>query len=471
MRREIIVLFLSIITILTFLMPCSHFSEGMVWIYIAMGAICALPFFFVKECDNNIRMIFLRPSFLFVIAYLIVFFQRPADYLLGYVSGYIKIGEVRFMLTSLNYAVVGLCLFIIGYLIESKKSTSGRNIWFHTNIVSLNIYAVLSSVLIVLVLLLVPKEVLMGGYSNDMLTNASIYNYLASWSNTILIAYIVQFTINAKQTRELEGCSVIRYLRGVGIWQNANVIVYTLIVLNVGDRGPLVVMVFSYYLSYIIVSNRKLSKILILIAFCLGVVVTSILGDTKQYRDNNTIMDRLTSLYENQDNQPKESFLPATEQLSGSYCCLPIALQMVPEHEDFSYGASTISDLVSGIPFVGRFFHLPASTSYRISRYAMGEDFSFGLGTNCLAALYMDGGLFFIILGMFVFGIVLRKFEVYIFSGTASSFFVFCMAFYFLTRVVYIPRSSLFSPFKYALWMYLIMSLISYLSAKRRRSL
>ena len=98
------------------------------------------------------------------------------------------------------------------------------------------------------------------------------------------------------------------------------------------------------------------------------------------------------------------------------------------------------------------------------------EDFSFGLGTNCLAALYMDGGLFFIILGMFVFGIVLRKFEVCIFSGTASSFFVFCMAFYFLTRVVYIPRSSLLSPFKYALWMYLIMSLISYLSAKRRRS-
>ena len=208
-----------------------------------------------------------------------------------------------------------------------------------------------------------------------------------------------------------------------------------------------------------------------MIAFCLGIVVTSILGNTKQYRDNNTIMDRLTSLYENQDNQPKESFLPATEQLSGSYCCLPISLQMVPEHEDFSYGASTFSDLVSGIPFAGRFFHLPASTSYRISRYAMGEDFSFGLGTNCLAALYMDGGLFFILLGMFVFGIVLRKFEVCVFSGTASSFFVFCMAFYFLTRVVYIPRSSLLSPFKYALWMYLIMSLISYLSAKRRRSL
>ena len=470
MRKEVIILFLSILTFSTFFLPCDQFSRSMVWIYVLTGIICALLFFLNKEYDNNIRMIFLRPSLVFVIAYLIVFFQRPIDYLLGYASGYLKIGEVRFMLTSLNYAVVGLSLFIIGYLIAAKRTRTGKDIRLHTNIVSPTIYAVLSSILVAFVIILVPKEVLLGGYNNDMLTNASIYNYLASWSNTILIAYLVQFTINAKQTQELEGCSVIKYLRSVGIWQNMNVIIYTLIILNVGDRGPLIVLALSYYLSYIIVSNRKISKIRIIAVFCIGVVITSILGNTKQYRDNNTIMDRLISLYENKQDQPKDSFLPATEQLSGSYCCLPIALQMVPEYKDFSYGGSIFSDLVAGIPFIGRVFDLPASTSYSISEYAMGADFSFGLGTNCLAALYMDGGLFFIILGMFAFGIILRKFEVCIFSNTTSSFFVFCMAFYFLTRVVYIPRSSLFSPFKYALWMYVIMALISYLAPKKRYS-
>ena len=200
MRKEVIILFLSILTFSTFFLPCDQFSRSMVWIYVLTGIICALLFFLNKEYDNNIRMIFLRPSLVFVIAYLIVFFQRPIDYLLGYASGYLKIGEVRFMLTSLNYAVVGLSLFIIGYLIAAKRTRTGKDIRLHTNIVSPTIYAVLSSILVAFVIILVPKEVLLGGYNNDMLTNASIYNYLASWSNTILIAYLVQFTINAKQT-------------------------------------------------------------------------------------------------------------------------------------------------------------------------------------------------------------------------------------------------------------------------------
>lgn len=474
MKREYIVIFLLIIIFVNFLLPLSQFSETVAWIYIAIGLLCAVLFFCVRECNNNIRKTFLRPSYLFVIAYLIVFFQRPADYMLGYVNGYIKVGEVRYMLMSLNYAVVGLCCFIIGYLIVSRKTTllssSGLS---RISMVSPVIYAVLSSGLIILTIVLVPKEILLGGYSNDMLTNASIYNYFASWCNTILIAYIVQFTINAKQTKELEGCSFTQYFKNIGIWQNVNVILYAFIILNVGDRGPLIIVALSYYISYIILSNRTPSKVRIIIALCIGVVTLSILGDTKQYRKDNTIVDRLVMLYTNQreNQEPKSSFLPATEQLSGSYCCLPIALQMVPEYEDFRYGTYVVSDLVAGIPFVGRLFQMPPSTSYQISKYALGDDFNFGLGTNCIAALYMDGGLFFIMLGLFIWGIALRKFEICIFSRTMQSFFVFCMAFYFLTHVVYIPRSSLLSPFKYALWMYLVMTIFSFLPIRKGRTI
>lgn len=469
MRKEYIIFLLSLIAIISFAIPSTPFEANAVWIMVALSVAAGLLILANKENDKNIRLIYLRPSYLFVLSYLIVFYQRPIDYVLGYVSDYIQLGEIQYMLQSLQYALTGLCMLGIGYLFEARKNTKRNQKQYNVPIANPRFYAVLSSILIVMVVLLVPRNVLMGGYSNDMLTNATLYNYLASWSNTILIAYIVQFTSNAKQTNEFAGRSLMDYIKGFGWWQNINVVTYSLLILNVGDRGPLIVLAFSYYISYIIVSKKQLSRVKITTALCIAVIITSLLGDTKQYRDNNTIFERLTLVFKHKSNEPKGSFLPATAQLSGSYSCLPIAMQMVPNQEDFSYGSSIVGDFTSGIPFAGRFFNFAPSSSYSISKYALGDNFTFGLGTNCIAALYMDGGLFLITLGMLLFGIVLRKFEVSIFANTTSSFFVFCMAFYFLIHVVYIPRSTLLSPFKYALWMYVVMTLYMHISTRKRK--
>lgn len=446
-----------LITLFSLAIPDSDYSVSLVWLCSLLAIFISILFLFNYERNNNIKTVFLRPSFLLVFAYLVVFFQRPIDYTLGYSFSYIQLGESRYMMKSVKYALIGLCMFCIGYQSMYQKSYTANKSNFHTKQVSLSFYAFLSSVIIGLVLVLVPREILMGGYSNDMLTNATIYNYLASWSNTILIAYIVQFTLNAKQSHKLDGCTLITFLKSIGLWQNINVLLYCYLILNVGDRGPIIVLAFAYYISYIIVAKKRLSKIKLVTALVAGILLSSILGDTKQYRDNNTIIDRLTSVYENKTYKEEESFLPATNQLAGSYCCLPLALQLVPDKEDYTYGKVMLSEVLSSIPFSGRLLTQPESSSYRISKYAMGDDFTFGLGTNCIAALYMDGGFIFIILGMLLFGILLRKFEVCIFSDTTSSLFMFCMAFYFLTRAIYIPRSTLLSPFKYAFWMYIVM--------------
>lgn len=469
MKREIIIIVLIIVVALSTIIPYSEYSCDMVMLFVIIAVIVAVLFFITQEKNSNIRRIFLRPSSLFVLTYLIVYFQRPVDYLLGYQDGYLNLGEIKFMLPSLKYAIIGLCMFLIGYLIYAKHDhlADRKEELCKMKIVSLKAFALLSSILIVLVLLIVPKEILMGGYSNDMLTNASVYNYLASWCNTILIAYVVQFTYRAKQTEELEQCGVVQYIKKYGVWQNLNVVTYVLVILNVGDRGPLIALIFSYYISFMVVSRKNISKIGITIALCLGMFITSLLGETKQYRDNNNIFDRLCSVIKD-DKIQQDSFFPMTSQLAGSYCCLPIAMQMVPDIEDFSYGLSTVGDVIVSIPFVGRLLSLPESSSYKISKFALGDYFSYGLGTNCIASLYMDGGVIFITIGMFLFGVLIRKFEVYIFSNRTSSFFIFCLAFYFLSHIISIPRSTLLSPFKYALWMYLIIIVISHMATRKK---
>lgn len=452
-------LIVILVAIFAVSLPIDDYSQILVFATSSLAMVLGIAFLSNKDSNIHIRNIFLRPSFLFILAYLIVFFQRPLDYALGYSFNYTQLGDVRFMAQSLKYALLGLCMFIIGYMYESKRVNVTSAAPLKIKIVSLNFYAFLSSLFIALVFILVPKEILMGGYSNDLLTNATIYNYLASWSNTIMICYVAQYTLNAKQTGAYLDSTPLQFIKSFGIWQNVNFLTYCYMILNVGDRGPLIVLAFAYYISYIVVSHRKLSKVKLIIALCAGILMSSILGDTKQYRNNNTIFDRLSSVFENKGTELQTSFLPATEQLSGSYCCLPLAIQMISSKDEYTYGGSTIGDLSAGIPFSGRILELPESTSYRISKYALGDSFSFGLGTNCIAALYMDGGIIFICLGMLLFGILLRKFEVCIFIDTTKSLFIFCMAFYFLTRVIYIPRSTLMSPFKYALWMYVLMAL------------
>lgn len=452
---------LLIVALLALFIPDFLYSKELVWMCIGMAIF--IFWLFISSCETNlnIKAVFLRPSILFLIAYLIVFFQRPLDYSLGYSFDYIRLGDYRLMLKSLKYAIIGLCMFCIGYYIALTKVSQNVSRQIHARVINTNFYSFLSSVIICMLLAFVPRQILMGGYSNDMLTNATIYNYLASWSNMILIAYIVQFTMNAKQTNSLAGCSPLEYIKSTGAWQTLNVIIYTIIILNVGDRGPIIILALAYYISYIIIAKRYLSRLKLILILIIGIFISSILGETKKYRDDNTILDRLTAVFNDETSnvEPKESLIEATNQLAGSYCCLPIAMQMVPENDDYTYGKALLGDVVSSVPFIGRVLTLPQSASYRISYYALGNDFSFGLGTNCIASLYMDGGICMIIVCMFLFGFILRKFEVCIFSETTSSFFVFCLAFYFLAHVVYIPRSTLLSPFKYALWMYVIMAI------------
>lgn len=453
-----------VIALLSLCIP-EAYSDSAIYAGVSLAFLVAVVFMFSREKNDAIRIVFLRPSVLFIISFLVVFFQRPLDYALGYDFTYIQMGSPSYMIRSIKYALTGLCMFCCGYLFEAQKINSTTHSR-QAKQVNPNIFALLSSILIILVILFVPKSILMGGYNNDMLTNATLYNYLASWSNTLLITYLVQFTINAKQTDELAGVSVWQYLKKVGIWHNCNVMAYALLTLNVGDRGPLIVMALAYYISYIIVSHKSLSRIKVTLALLTGMMVVSILGDTKQYRDNNTIFDRLVERSNEQEITEKTSSIPLTEQLSGSYCCTPIALQMVPGNQDYTYGMSLLTDITSSIPFIGRFLKQPPSASYRISRYAIGDNFSFGLGTNCIASLYLDGGLIFIVLGMLLFGVLMRKMEISIFSDS-TSLFMFCFSFYFLTHVVSIPRSTLLSPFKYAIWMYLVLVLFRYISSVR----
>lgn len=454
------------LTLSALIMPTED-SNNIIWAYEIIALVSIIVFFFYKEPVEQVRRITFRPILLFIFAFFIVCFQRPVDYLLQFVDGWYYVGDASLMPFCLKLSVVGLNSLLLGYLSRLNKTTYTSSFNLCTPIVSTKFYSFILTVLLLAIFVLVPRTILMGGYGQTLLSAAGTYNYLSSWCSAFILAFIVQFSINAKRTEELLGCSIKKFIQTMGLWQNILVLIYTLMILNVGDRGPLIVAGVAYYLSFAIVSKKKLSKTYVILFVVIGIVVSSFLGATKQYRDNNSFFERVEAMLSGEGVSLSESISPATYELSNSYNCIAYSVEMIEKGDSYQMGLLQISGLLSGIPFVNRFLHIPSGSSSKISHFVQGDEITYGNGTTCISDLYLDGGIFFIIMGMFIWGRMLRRFEVVLFTDSSNSLFVFCMAIFFLAHVIYIPRSTILSPFKYALWVYVIMYLYNKHSLRR----
>jgi len=456
---------LFILSFIAVIIPGS-LTNSNIWAYEIIAIASVLVFLFYKEPVAQVKRITFRPVFLFIFAFCIVFFQRPIDYIMGYVSGWFYVGETHYMPFCLKLAIWGLNAFLLGYLSRLNRTEYSQTFSIDAPIVSTKFYTVVLTLLLLAIFILVPRAILMGGYGQALLSAAGIYNYLSSWCSAFILAFLVQFSINAKRSNSLYNCSLLEFVKSMGTWQNFVVVLYTIMILNVGDRGPLIVACVAYYISYAIVSKKKLSKTLVFSFIAIGVVVSSFLGMTKQYRDNNSFFERAETLFSGGGFDQSESVCPPTYELSNSYNCMAFSVEMIDKGEHYQYGLLQIGGSLSAIPFINRFLHLPQGSSSKISHFVQGDEITYGNGTTCISDLYLDGGLLLVIIGMFIWGRLLRRFEVILFTDSSGSLFVFCMAMFFLAHVIYIPRSTILSPFKYALWVYIVMYLYNKMSVR-----
>lgn len=447
-----------ILLTIAILLPTDGLTNQRVWMYEIIALLSLVLFINKSEDIQDLKTVTLNPVYLFLFAFYIVFYQRPIDYILGFIDGWYYVGKTSLMLLSLKYSTIGIICFYIGYSYQAgKRHFPQPRKEYRAVVVSPKFYTLISSLLLLGIFILVPKSVLMGGYGQQMLSEAGTFNYLSSWCSSFIIAFLVQFSLNEKKGGETQEITIKLFLKKIGMWQNINVLLYALIILNVGDRGPLIVVGLAYYISYVIVCKTKMSKKVIASALVIGILGSMYLGFTKQFRDNNSFFDRVEAVLDNREYIGYISFFAPTFELSGSYNCLPFSIEMIEQGNDYGYGTLQVAGFLSTIPFVNRFLHLPASSSYQISHFVQGDEITYGNGTNCIADLYLDGGLLLIIIGMLLCGRIFRWFEVSLFTDNYHSLFVFCMAFFFLSHVVYIPRSTILSPLKYALWIYVIM--------------
>ena len=465
MSRSIYMPMLVAAFLVAFFMDTSYLNVSGAIVLLSIGILLPIMFVFYKDANSDISRIYFRPIHLFLLSFMIVSFQAPIDILLGYQLDYYNVGRLDLMPESVRVSLIGMIVFLVGYIFKQdyiiQEDSSFVN---RMSPAPTTIYKLLTSVMLIVTLILVPKSVLFGGYHTQEVVSSG-YNYFASWCSVFYCAFFIQYTINMKLEGKGRGWSVKQLLKDIGWWQNINMMVYLLIILNLGDRSPLIQVIFIYYIVYLSVTGICPSKKTLITGLTAGVFIAAFLGYSKGFRDNNSIFERVNATWESNPYEDlQESVIPTTYELSTSYRCLPYSIADIQSFGNYGYGKYQISYILSSIPFMNSILNLPKPTSDYISHLIQGEILTYGNGSSVISDFYLDGGLIGVMLGMFIFGYFVRQFELVLFSNKKASLFLYCCAFYFSFHFISVPRSILLLDLKYSVWLTVIIYLYQRLS-------
>jgi len=396
---------------------------------------------FTKKKDRNAVNLFT----LFMISFLIVNFQAYIDMVLGFVdveNKFIWKGW-RSVHSSAYLSVAALSSFLLGYKgirkKEEKRSTTRR-------LPSISLIAKINGVAFLGFIIFVNKAYIFGGYGKEDL------GFLGGNFALLFESSIVSFlAVSAFRNMKRGGKDILNYFLEVK-WVLIFSLIYLFLVVISGDRGPLIFIGLSFLLHFILVTNKKVSYILLLGGLFLGLTFLSILGQTRQAKGAD-FSERLSSRKANYYDAYPESFSMGTKELAGSIRVNHIAVDYFPDRFPHAYGFLTLQELLLIIPGLkGAFidgFGVPkylTSSAQFITFISLGPNATWGVGTACVADVFINFGLYGVVIGFILFGILARKFDRIISLKNANSVYFLALLFLYFSYSVYLPRGTLLYP-------------------------
>ncbi len=405
-------------------------------------------------------------SLFFVFSYVIVFFQKYIDLVLGicdfdndtFVSANIV---VKCCLIS----TIGLTAFYLGYLGFSSKNKRPYKSYQKIDITFLRYLLGISLILYVVF----NQWVFEGVVYNQALLEAQA-GTMTLYSGMLLqiISFLyVAYSIYNNQNIQSIGI----FFKKMGFIFHLSVFVYIYMNLLVGDRGPIMQFLLLYLVSFIFISgkNIKIWKLAI-IGFFVALLFT-LIGLTRQ-NDETTINQAMVSI-----NERVNTISPLTIELAGSVNTLHYSVSTVPEHHPFLWGSFQIRQLFASVPFLGRIvgnflnsgfqYH---SSAFFITWIRQGEFYQYGSGTSCNADLYLSFGVWGVLLGLFLWGWVLYKIEKGFFLCKKNVVKIILYLFA-VTYSIYIPRATILDFFNYCMFTLILHFFYSKIVSKNENNI
>lgn len=338
-------------------------------------------------------------------------------------------------------AWVASSCFIFGASLVKKPITSNKNkkylIYNHLNVTVVSFFMLLAFIMTV------GRDFLSGNFVAHSITSQYM---LPVMMYLFTLASIIFFRDNNYQSHK-----VIFYTA---------ILLYLFLFLSIGDRGPalsLIIIIFALYSHYI----KKIKPIIFLPLGFIGMFIMSLIGMGRTSEvpvGNQNILSRGFDGFEfNLD-----SLYYMTHDLAGISWNLYVGVDFVRVN-GINWGSTFIGYILAVVPFLAGLvesaFSVKLQSSAEIfTTIGLGENATWGLGTNLIAGVYISFGLIGCIFLFFCFGVIVEKIRLTLYSKNSMSFNI--IYFTLVGMAVYYPRTDLLTALKPIVWTYFIYILL-----------
>ena len=445
------------------------YNEHLLLVIMILSTIVTIIFITNDKSPKILSNISFKISYLFLIGYFIVFFQRYIDLLLGYFS------PNDTFLWSNSYtinrsALITLCgytSFVLGYLYyRPKYKLISYSAQCHPTPINVFPLKIISLCCVALFFYYNGADYIAGTYSQEYIESKR--GTMAAYSEVLTLSFfIIIFSLEIYNNNY---SSLKQYIRGLGIVFHISLILYLGLVLISGDRGPIIQVLLMWFSSYYIICRPKINITTLLILIIIGAYFVNALGIARGKDHTRSFGSRLQeALIEKRVNDYRASFFPPTAELSNSVRCLHYAVDYVPENHPFLYGSFQVRDILSGIPFSSKVTEIILNqkfqyknSAYFITYIRNGQFYTSGEGSSIIADLYLAFGIWSVLAGMFAWGILIKYVECRIFTDSrVKKLAIIILTITLYTGSISVNRASMFgliSLFSFSIiiaWLYL----------------
>ena len=239
-----------------------------------------------------------------------------------------------------------------------------------------------------------------------------------------------------------------------------SMLLYVLLFLSVGDRGPalsMLIIVSGLYSIYI--KKIKIYKIIPL--GIVGILLMRLIGEGRvsgtSGAEGNIISRGLESLEFNID-----GYYNMTLDFVINSWTLYVGLDYV-DVNGIDWGSTFLKPLLGVVPFLQGLVESTGlieltSPSEIFTQIGLGNDPTWGLGTNLISSVYIAYGLFGCVILFIILGYIVEKFRIGVYKK--NNIVNHIVYFTLLGYAVYYPRTDFLMPLKFIVWTLVIYVLL-----------
>lgn len=396
------------------------FSDGMLlsWLYIpwALYVICVGVISYKMDGCVCLHKFWLRPSIICMLSLIVVGFQLCIDDVLGFSS----IESTIFSGASKNAdrCFFSAAVFIFSYMLGLDKK---KSVLFNQQQTFINSkYAIAWLILMILTFGAFISTIDVYFFlSGAAYQGSGAADYKFSLTDTLEGLYQIFFYItlacyikiaSLSQTFS-ESKSLWTFLKGFPLIFWICVILYLILRLLSGDRGPVIYNSLAIVYGFIWYSKHRFNFFTVVAAIILGASLVSFLGTFRSTNSELSLSEKITTSIDRRKDLNDKSVFNATKELAKSENTHFMAVRDIANSRtNYSVGRYALLSVTSAIPGLKRQYlydlglepdEINSAVYFTIS--SQGKNYTSGEGSSMFGEAYLEFG----ILGMIIFGLLL----------------------------------------------------------------